>query len=57
MKRLFGAQPSNAAPYVDGMLPAYPNDTDTSLTDRSGDCTNRILGRSNGRHVHTRSER
>src|SRR6478735_6056628 len=54
MKRLFGAQSNNAAPYVNGIRSADPNNTDTSLTGRSGNCTNRILGCSNDRHVHTR---
>jgi len=55
MKRLLGAKPNNMARYINGMLAAYPNDTNTSLTVRSGNCANRILGCSNGRHVHTHS--
>ncbi len=53
MERMLGAQSNNAARYVDGMRPAYPNDTDPALTGRSSNCANRILGRSSGRHAHT----
>ena len=54
MKRSLGSQLNNAARDVNGTRPADPNDTNSTFTSWSGYCTNRILWRSNGRHVHTR---
>ena len=57
MKRSVGTQSNDVTRYIDGMLPAYANDADTAFTAGCSDRADRIVWRSNGRHIHTRTER
>jgi hypothetical protein len=56
MKRSVGTQSNDVTRYIDGMLPAYANDADTAFTAGCSDRADRLVWRSNDRHIHTHSE-